>query len=287
MRQRIRTIKPEAFTDEDLWDAEQESGLPLFRAFVGLWTCADREGRFEWRPRPLKAAILPYYDGDMGRVLDALSTRGFVVRYASGGRDYGWIPTFTRHQSINNREDASVLPEPPADAGVSPVDSGVSTREARDADASGTRDGRVGHAGQVERKGTEGNGRESRVGDASPALNERASRAAGLGKLRAEPVDGQPFHDWLRAGVAQGYRSIKLPAPRETRDPLWIGWRELEAWIVEKAELLGRPAPAVARHHIKCFLRSVDARRKGHPISFLVENGSEFWRDTLPPEVAA
>jgi hypothetical protein len=79
MRAHIRSVKPEALTDEALWDLEVETGLPIFRAFVGLWTQADREGRFEWRPRPLKAAVLPYWDGDMAGVLDALEGAGFLV----------------------------------------------------------------------------------------------------------------------------------------------------------------------------------------------------------------
>jgi hypothetical protein len=277
VRQRIRTIKPEAFADEDLWDAEQESGLPLFRGFVGLWTVADREGRFEWRPRALKPAILPYWEGDMARVLDALATRGFLVRYASGGREYGWIPTFTRHQSINNREDASTLPAPPSDEADSDANSNTSTREGRDDDASSTREGREEHAGQGERNGTEGNGRERRVGDA------RGARSIARGPL----MDGQPFADWIRAGVVRGYESIRQPAPRETRDLMWEGWREVELWVLDKARLLGRDEPEIARHLIRCFLRSQAAAKKGWPITFLVQNANEFWRDVLPPEVAA
>lgn len=45
MRARIRTINPEAHTDEELWGLEQDTGLPIFRAFVGLWNYADCEGR--------------------------------------------------------------------------------------------------------------------------------------------------------------------------------------------------------------------------------------------------
>ncbi len=114
MRPRIRTVKPEFFTDQDLYLAEKESGLPIRLSFAGLWCCSDREGRFPWKPMELKAHILPFEDVDFSRVLDACATRGFVVKYASGGRDYGWIPTFKRHQAINNRESASELPAPPS-----------------------------------------------------------------------------------------------------------------------------------------------------------------------------
>lgn len=113
MRPRIRTIKPEIHTDEELWDLEQQTGLPVFRAFVGLWSYADREGRFEWRPRPLKAAILPYWEGDFEEVLDALVVARFVIRYSVDGKTYGWVRTFTEHQVVNTREPPSFLPAPP------------------------------------------------------------------------------------------------------------------------------------------------------------------------------
>lgn len=109
---RIRSIKPEFFRHYDLWLAEKETGLPLRMAFVGLWCVADREGRFKWCPPQLKIEVLPYDELDFSRVLDALTTRGFVVRYRVDEVDYGYIPTFSKHQVINNRERASELPEP-------------------------------------------------------------------------------------------------------------------------------------------------------------------------------
>jgi len=132
---RIRTIKPSIHKDDELWDLEQSTGLPIFRAFTGLWSAADREGRFEWRPRMLKTDILPYWDGDFSRVLDALVTRGFVVKYASHGRAYGLVRTFKRHQVVNNREQASVLPSPPEN----PENPQSPTRGPRVLDASATR----------------------------------------------------------------------------------------------------------------------------------------------------
>ncbi|MGS1028824.1 HNH endonuclease [Burkholderia glumae] len=109
---RIRTVKPELFVHEDLFEAEQQTGLPLRVAFIGLFTCADREGRFKWRPRTLKLAVLPHDEVDFSRVLDALSEAGFVQRYEVEGEMYGHIPTFHKHQTINQREAKSNLPAP-------------------------------------------------------------------------------------------------------------------------------------------------------------------------------
>ena len=113
MRPRIRTIKPEAGADPKLWDAEQQENLPLYRAYTMLWCCADREGRFEWRPRELKLVCLPWWNGDFETVLDALARWGFCVPYVAQARSYGWIPTLKDHQHINGNEPESVLPEPP------------------------------------------------------------------------------------------------------------------------------------------------------------------------------
>jgi hypothetical protein len=113
MRPRIRSLKPEIHTDEELWDLEVASGMPLYRAYTGLWNYSDREGRFEWRPRALKAMILPYWDGDFDRALDALARGRFIVKYTVGGKHYGWVRTLKVHQSFNAREPESVLPAPP------------------------------------------------------------------------------------------------------------------------------------------------------------------------------
>lgn len=141
---RIRTVKPELFKHGDLFDAERDSGLPLRLAFIALFTCCDREGRFKWRPRDLKLDCLPHDDVDFSRVLDALTTRGFVVRYASpDGSEFGCIPTFPTHQVINNREGVSTIP--------SPTDTGVVTRDPRVHVACPT---------PAQGKGREGKGRE-------------------------------------------------------------------------------------------------------------------------------
>lgn len=107
---RIRTVKPELFRHEALFEAEQDYQLPLRLAFIGLFTCCDKEGRFRWRPRQLKLDILPYDDIDFSRVLDALATRDFLVKYEVEGEVYGYIPSWHKHQNINNKEAESNLP---------------------------------------------------------------------------------------------------------------------------------------------------------------------------------
>ena len=109
---RIRTVKPELFKHEELFKAEINSNLPLRLAFTGLFTCCDREGRFKWRAGRLKLDVLPYDKVDMAAVLDQLAYYGFIKKYEHQGQWYGYIPTWSKHQKINNRETASDIPAP-------------------------------------------------------------------------------------------------------------------------------------------------------------------------------
>lgn len=109
---RIRTVKPELFKHEDLYDLEKKTGLPIRLAFIGMFACSDREGRFKWRPRALKLDIVPYDDIDFELVLEKMAEAGFVEKYEHEGECYGWIPTFLKHQAINQREAQSSLPDP-------------------------------------------------------------------------------------------------------------------------------------------------------------------------------
>ena len=176
---RIRSIKPEFFRHHGLYELEQETGLPIRVAFAGLWTVADREGRFKWKIPELKLDCLPFDDVDFSRVLHALATRGYVCKYTHDTREYGWIPRFIDHQVINNKESASVLPPPPQDT---------------DSDDDLTRASRVAHAcptplnlDQGEGKGREGKGRD--IGTASAAPDKRTKSSRGS---RTVPESWQP-----------------------------------------------------------------------------------------------
>ena len=174
---RIRTVKPDLFKHEDLFEAEIETGLPLRLAFIGLFTCCDREGRFKWRPRVLKLDVLPHDTVDFSRVLHALATRGFLVHYKVDGEEYGAIPTFLRHQTINNKETASVIPSPPKEA-LKNKDN--STREPRVNDATATREPRVDDASRGEGKGREGKGREGSSSAREPVTGKHRAIALTL-----------------------------------------------------------------------------------------------------------
>jgi len=254
---RIRSIKPSIHTDEDLWDLEQQTGLPIFRAFTGLWAAADREGRFEWRPRALKAAILPYWEGDFSRVLDALSTRGFVVRYASQGKEIGVVRTFTRHQVVNNREQASVLPPPPE----STTDPPTPTRGARVNDASVTPLAPALVEGN--RKGREQEGSES-ARDASESIPIRRPQ---------QPLE--PLEERFRIEFEKRFTAAAGTFPNGAK--VTAKSREIVDWIRRVAELRKMPERDVLSKLLDGFFSSAKAAAAGFPPGFLAENPTEYF----------
>ena len=123
---RIRTIKPEFFTSEDIVELE-----PLARLlYIALWCEADKEGRFSWKPKTFKMRYFPGDDCNIDALCDALVTRGLVCLY---GDSFAYVPSFKDHQHINPREKDSVIPGPDEyiDARVSDASVTVKARAGR------------------------------------------------------------------------------------------------------------------------------------------------------------
>lgn len=120
---RIRTIKPEFFTSEDI-----VSLTPLARLlYVALWCEADKEGRLVWKPRTFKMRYMPGDNCDIEALCKELTDAGLVRLYGDG---LAYIPQFSRHQHVNPRESASVLPTPPGVSPSGPKKVGKTLREA-------------------------------------------------------------------------------------------------------------------------------------------------------------
>lgn len=108
---RIRSLKPEFFTDADLTELS-----PLHRLlFAGLWCQADREGKVEDKPRELKVHILPFDDCNVDAMLWDLARAGRIVRYEAEyeGRVRNWIliPHLGRHQKFHKEEKPKGYPD--------------------------------------------------------------------------------------------------------------------------------------------------------------------------------
>lgn len=105
---RSRNIKPGFFKNEILADCK-----PLSRIlFAGLWCMADREGRLEYRPKRIKAELLPYDNANISELIGELEKHGFINLYSVNSVEYLQVVKFTLHQNPNIKECESTIPAP-------------------------------------------------------------------------------------------------------------------------------------------------------------------------------
>jgi len=252
---RIRTIKPEFFTSEDIVAMSPHARL----LYIALWCEADKEGRMTWKPNTFKLRYLPGDAVDIQVLATELVQSGLVVLYGDG---YAVIPKFRLHQHINPRESDSQLPEPDASA------SGLAQ--------TGTRAARVGHASaRVDdaQGGREGKGKEGDIGAIAPVADKAATPPAG--GLPKVPIDQ----------VLSAYHEIlpDLPQARimddRRRKAIASFWR----WVLTSKKTDGTPRAACADEAVE-WTRAYFARASEN--DFLMGRGTrsaghENWRCDL------
>jgi hypothetical protein len=172
---RIRTIKPDFFTSEDIVELSPVARL----LYIALWCEADREGRLVWRPGTFKLRYFPGDNLNIDQPCKELLDRGLVVLYGQG---YAYIPTFSDHQHVNPRESHSTLPEP---------------------DASTTRE----HASNPDvhtQVGRERKGKEGKTRDASPSMTGQFLRFWGAWpKSSRKQSRGECWELWRKQDLDQ------------------------------------------------------------------------------------
>lgn len=104
---RIRTIKPDFWTDEKLTECSLSARL----MFIGMLNFADDNGNLAASAKKLKMQIFPADNIDCQPLLDELITHGVVIEYSVSGDKFLNIKGFKKHQIIN-RPSKSAIPEP-------------------------------------------------------------------------------------------------------------------------------------------------------------------------------
>lgn len=128
---RIRTIKPDFFTNEGLATVSAEAQLLA----GGLLCYADDEGYFNAHPALVKACVFPLRETSepIAGMLMALAKIGYVhFGMGDDGKRYGHIVKFSDHQKVSHMVASKikkikiiweVYVKPPEDSGGSPEDS--------------------------------------------------------------------------------------------------------------------------------------------------------------------
>lgn len=94
---RIRTIKPDFWTDETLTECSLSARL----LFIGTWNFCDDEGNLENSHIQLKSKIFPVDNLDVRPLIQELVTHGLLNEYSVSGKKYLNIKGFKKHQLIN------------------------------------------------------------------------------------------------------------------------------------------------------------------------------------------
>jgi hypothetical protein len=115
---RIRNIKPEFFTSDDIGELTVSSRL----LYVALWTQADRAGKMKFQRTRLMTQTMPFEQDNFDHCLNELILAGHVLLYEVNSRKYLFLPNFAEHQVVHHTEKKSILPDPaPLDNGELPV----------------------------------------------------------------------------------------------------------------------------------------------------------------------
>jgi hypothetical protein len=104
---RIRTIKPEFWTDGDMLKLSRDARL----FYVGLWNFCDDNGVIEHDPVSIKARIFPNDRVSVDKLLKELVEIGKAIIYEVEKKQYIFIKNLANHQVID-RPRKSHLPLP-------------------------------------------------------------------------------------------------------------------------------------------------------------------------------
>ena len=94
---RIRTIKPDFWTDEKLTECSLSARL----LFIGTWNFADDNGNLDRSAKQIKARVFPVDNLDCEPLIVELLAKELLIEYEYEGRLYLHIQGFNKHQLIN------------------------------------------------------------------------------------------------------------------------------------------------------------------------------------------
>lgn len=192
---RIRTIKPEFWTDERIVELS-----PMARLFfIGMWNFADDHGGIERGARQLKMRILPGDDVEAEPLVQELLRSGMVFEYEADGAQYLNIKNFLKHQRINRPSPQRI---PSFNEGAQLPEDSLRTHGGFNEDSCPERKG---SGKEVERNGME------RRGEDSVPSERTALRAEELDKTSAGSLPTTVLAEGPAASEAVGGERLQRP----------------------------------------------------------------------------
>lgn len=263
---RIRTVKPEFWTDERLTECSLSARL----LFIGMLNFADDNGNLAYSAKRLKMQVFPADSIDTQPLLDELLTHGMLMEYSVKGEKFLHIKGFLKHQVIN-RPSATAIPTPDFN------DDSVTTHGV-------LTDGREGKG--KERKGKEGKEEGEGEGNAAQApkptsakqksrktaipenfaVSERVAKWAAKGGFTQLP---EHFDAFTRKCAAKGYEYVDWDAAF------------MEAIREDWAKLRGRTATGIAPPANHASADELETKASVEKLAF--SKGLDAWDSLIEP----
>lgn len=197
---RIRTVKPEYWTDEIVGECSVSARL----LFIATWNFADDHGGLDRSSKQLKAQAFPYDNIDCEPLVQELLNNGLLVEYEVEGKKYLHIKGFGTHQKVEKKgrprvplyDNALKTPRLLPDSSLTPpLRVEVSSSEGK---------GREGKGNRTQRVPTEPVELERSTLFAQPP-NPKASEAETIGKVFDH---WRSVHHHVRAALDDKRRKI-------------------------------------------------------------------------------
>lgn len=185
---RIRSIKPEFYTSEDIAALDWPTRL----LFIGLWSYVDDNGVGRDVERLIVADLFPLEDdpretlATVSRGLQTLFEQGLIARYHVHGKPYLQVTGWEKHQRIDKPNKARYEPVTCADAVIRDT-LPTPSRDTRDTLAPGT--------GEQRNRGT--GDQRNELANASSRVVASASPAAELAIFDEAPTAQTLVAEWI------------------------------------------------------------------------------------------
>lgn len=126
---RIRTIKPDFWTDEKIVELSYLARL----LFIGLLNFCDDDGRMQFSPKKIKMQIFPADHTDLSGEFEELRGMSLINIYIFENIEYLEVCNFSKHQKIDKRTPSKLPPSPNSpDCSPNPPDGREGKRKGRE-----------------------------------------------------------------------------------------------------------------------------------------------------------
>lgn len=262
--------------------------------FIGLWTEADDQGVFEWKPLTLRVRLRPAKDGSVDPLLDEIEAVGAIKSFEYEGKRYGVIRNFRKFQNPKTPNSAHPIPEDWETYVALPVPGAERRgRKPKQIPQNGEKPG--GERGAIPQNGKKNSLMEGRMEDGGeredgkelPSLRSGVCAQAGL----IPPVANLPATTGISPSGNTGKELSRVESdwPADFREQFWAAYpRKIEKKAAIAALERVRKSGSVPWEKligaVRAYAATADPEYTKHPTTWINKG---CWDDEIRPRRAS